>query len=111
MQDEEVGRGKGVNGGDDLQGDEAEFELLTFHSWDDLQGDTKRRSLKPRWSATYATPLRKMARTNGCPMNDITRDQRSNLFLLGTKLSNLKIVRHLVGSLLYKGAQKKKTHL
>ena len=48
MQVEEVGEGEGVDGGNDLRGDEAEFELLAFDSRDDLQGDTKQCCLKPR---------------------------------------------------------------
>ena len=50
-------------------------------------------------SATYAAPLRKMAGTNGCPMDDIVKDYQSNLFLLETKLSDSEIVRNLVGGL------------
>ena len=37
-----------------------------------------------------------------CPTDVIIKDQRTNLFLLGTKLFNLEIVRDLVGGLLKK---------
>ena len=37
-----------------------------------------------------------MSETKMCPMDVIVTDQRTNLFLLGTKLSDTEIVRNLV---------------
>ena len=46
-------------------------------------------------------PLVFMSRTKVCPTDVIVEDQRTNLFLLGTKLSDPEIVKDLVGGLLY----------